>query len=494
MKKMKLFFTAMMVLLASAAAMAQDVTVTGVVRDASTGEPVPFASIQIKGTLSGGSTDADGNYEILVSDDAVLVFTSIGYQAQEIAVDGRPQINVALEPDSEMLDETIVVAFGTTTKEAFTGSAKVLKSDELLKNQTTNVSEALVGKVAGVQFASASGRPGSTQTMYVRGYGSVNEIDITPGYSWQYTSRFAADLTEGMVLSFKVNELNTNATLEGHTLKVSIPSGFQAGSYNIVLMAEHAASGQTEENGRAAYQWIRINVNANLELSYTDCINQIKDLQEMVSGELIVGVTYSFCPVLTETVKNFIDAYPGVKLRIVSKSSEELISMLRKREVDFVLAFKPNESYDDIESQILFDDRLSVILRNDHPLAGRSSLRMEDLQRQKIALPAKGLQARNALDKSIDIVGQNLNICIELNEINILLDIVQSSHVLTILSEATIYHHKDRLKAIPLEIPQNQMEGCIHVLRKAYRKRSAEAFVRLLRESNEIMERIHRWL
>ena len=214
----------------------------------------------------------------------------------------------------------------------------------------------------------------------------------------------------------------------------------------------------------------------------------------MVSGELIVGVTYSFCPVLTETVKNFIDAYPGVKLRIVSKSSEELISMLRKREVDFVLAFKPNESYDDIESQILFDDRLSVILRNDHPLAGRSSLRMEDLQRQKIALPAKGLQARNALDKSIDIVGQNLNICIELNEINILLDIVQSSHVLTILSEATIYHHKDRLKAIPLEIPQNQMEGCIHVLRKAYRKRSAEAFVRLLRESNEIMERIHRWL
>ena len=174
MKKMKLFFTAMMVLMTSVSLFAQDVTVTGVVRDASTGEPVPFASIQIKGTLTGGSTDADGNYEILVSDDAVLVFTSIGYQAQEIAVDGRPQINVALEPDSEMLDETIVVAFGTTTKEAFTGSAKVLKSDELLKNQTTNVSEALVGKVAGVQFASASGRPGSTQTMYVRGYGSVN--------------------------------------------------------------------------------------------------------------------------------------------------------------------------------------------------------------------------------------------------------------------------------------------------------------------------------
>lgn len=225
-----------------------------------------------------------------------------------------------------------------------------------------------------------------------------------------------------------------------------------------------------------------------------DCVNQIRDLQEMVSGELIVGVTYSFCPILNETVKNFIDNYPGVKLKIVSKSNEELISMLRKREVDFVLAFKPTESYDDIESHILFDDRLSVILRNDHPLADRKSLSIEDLQRQKIALPSKGLQARNALDKAMDIDKQNLDICIDLNEIDILLDIVQSSHLLTILSEATIYHHKERLRAIPLDIPQNQMEGCIHVLKKSYRKRSAEAFVKLLRESNEINERINRWL
>lgn len=225
-----------------------------------------------------------------------------------------------------------------------------------------------------------------------------------------------------------------------------------------------------------------------------DCQNQIRDLQEMVSGELIVGVTYSFCPILTETVRNFIDSYPGVKLRILSRSSEELISLLRKREVDFVLAFKPDESYDDIESHTLFNDRLSVILRGDHPLAGRSKLSFKELERQKIALPAKGLQARNALDRRVDIHKQNLDICIELDEINILLDIVQNSHLLTILSEATIHHHKEKLRAIPLDIPQNQMEGCIHVLRKAYRKRSAEAFVKLLRESNEINERIQRWL
>lgn len=111
----------------------------------------------------------------------------------------------------------------------------------------------------------------------LEGYGSANEIDIMPGYSWSYTSRFPSDLTAGMALSFKVNELGSNATIDGHVLKISIPTGFSAGSYNIVLKAEHADSGQTEANGRAAYQWIRVTVNSDLELSYTDCVNQIID-------------------------------------------------------------------------------------------------------------------------------------------------------------------------------------------------------------------------
>ena len=107
------FIFSLLSLLAMTSLYAQDVNVTGTVTDAQTGEPVPFASIQLKGTLTGGSTDADGNYSILVYDDAVLIFSSIGYQTQEVEVAGRPAINVALEPDAEMLDETIVVAFGT---------------------------------------------------------------------------------------------------------------------------------------------------------------------------------------------------------------------------------------------------------------------------------------------------------------------------------------------------------------------------------------------
>ena len=130
------FIFSLLSLLAMTSLYAQDVNVTGTVTDAQTGEPVPFASIQLKGTLTGGSTDADGNYSILVYDDAVLIFSSIGYQTQEVEVAGRPAINVALEPDAEMLDETIVVAFGTSTKESFTGSATVVKSSDIARVQS----------------------------------------------------------------------------------------------------------------------------------------------------------------------------------------------------------------------------------------------------------------------------------------------------------------------------------------------------------------------
>lgn len=224
-----------------------------------------------------------------------------------------------------------------------------------------------------------------------------------------------------------------------------------------------------------------------------DCVDQIRDLRNIVSGELLVGVTYSFCPLLTETISNFIKEYPGVKLTIFSESMSELMDKLRKREADFVLAFKPVEEYDDIESFTLFEDKLSVILRKDHPLAARDTLSIEDIRQQGIALPAKGLQARSALDKYVDIAKSGLDIREELNDVSILLDVVQGCHQITFLSEATI-HNRNLLKAIPLDLPNNRLQGGVHILKKAYRKRSAQAFVSMLKESSEINARIKRWL
>ena len=142
MKKIKLFLMTL-TLFVSALASAQNMTVTGCVKDASTGEGIPFASLQIKGTMTGASTDLDGFYTIDVPSDGVLIFSSIGYLNNEVPVNGRAQIDVMLEPDSQVLEETIVVAFGTATKESFTGSATVVKSGDIAKVQSSDATRAL---------------------------------------------------------------------------------------------------------------------------------------------------------------------------------------------------------------------------------------------------------------------------------------------------------------------------------------------------------------
>ena len=170
---MKLFFTVLAVLIGTVA-FAQNVTVTGSVKDSSTDEFVPFASIQVKGTMTGASTDADGLFSMTVPSNGVLVFSSLGYHSVEVPVEGRTVINVVLTPDTETLDETIVVAFGTSTKEAFTGSAKVIGDEKLAQSQVSNVTNALAGQVAGVQLVSSNGAPGSSATIRVRGISSIN--------------------------------------------------------------------------------------------------------------------------------------------------------------------------------------------------------------------------------------------------------------------------------------------------------------------------------
>ena len=173
MKRIKIFLMAL-ALTVSALASAQNITVTGSVKDSSTGEGIPFASLQVKGTMVGTSTDLDGVYSISVPADGVLIFSSIGYVNSEIPVAGRSTVDVMLDPDSQMLEETIVVAFGTATKESFTGSATVVKSDDIAKVQASDATRALEGVVAGVQMTTASGSLGSSPSIMIRGASSIS--------------------------------------------------------------------------------------------------------------------------------------------------------------------------------------------------------------------------------------------------------------------------------------------------------------------------------
>ncbi len=150
--------------------------VTGCVTDADTGEPISFASVVLDGTTTGVIAEIDGTYSISLPsrDGAVLAVTFIGYKSQLVKVNGREVVDVQMVPDALALQETIVVAFGTATKESFTGSAAVLDSKQLANRVTTNVSNALVGTTPGLQIRAASGSPGASQgSINIRGIASM---------------------------------------------------------------------------------------------------------------------------------------------------------------------------------------------------------------------------------------------------------------------------------------------------------------------------------
>lgn len=173
MKKAKLFFSTLFVLL-TVAVSAQNMRVSGSVKDSATGEGIPFASVVVKGTMIGTSTDVNGNYQLNAPANGTLEFTAVGYVLVDEAVGGRAVINISLDPDSESLDESIVVAYGTAKKSSFTGSAGTVKSESIQKRTVANVTKAIEGLVAGITTTSGSGQPGSGATIRIRGTGSIN--------------------------------------------------------------------------------------------------------------------------------------------------------------------------------------------------------------------------------------------------------------------------------------------------------------------------------
>lgn len=161
--------------LMSSVAFAQNISVSGNVTDSSNGEPIPFASVHLDGTTIGVNTDYEGHYSLSVPHDGMLVFSSIGYQTKEILVSSSGVHNVALDPDSEFLDETIVVAYGTATKSSFTGSASMVKAETIEARVSTDVTSALAGTTPGVQVISSSGDPAAgSATIRIRGIGSMS--------------------------------------------------------------------------------------------------------------------------------------------------------------------------------------------------------------------------------------------------------------------------------------------------------------------------------
>ena len=218
------------------------------------------------------------------------------------------------------------------------------------------------------------------------------------------------------------------------------------------------------------------------------CADRIRDLRKMLTGTLNIGVTHSFSPILKESVK----MYPKIKVNIVYKQLNELMEMLSNHELDFVLAFKPIQPLPTVESHILFQDSLSAIVGKNHPLASKESVSISELEKYDLALPSKGMQARNAFDSMVSN-HDSFKVRIELNDVNTLLKLVRQTNLVTVLAENSIYDVCD-MKAVRINVPDNQMSGCVHILKETYRKHSMQEFIRILTESLAVRRFQNNWI
>lgn len=182
MKKMKLFFTAAVMLAFSVAALAQNITVKGTVKDEA-GEPIVGANVILVGSNTVYAlTDFSGAFTLSVPKNGSLDVSCLGYSTVVVPVEGKTTLEIVLPLDTTVLDETIVVAYGTATKSSFTGSAAVVDAESIEKKIATSVTSALAGTTPGVQVTSASGDPtGGTPTIRIRGIGSISASN-TPLY------------------------------------------------------------------------------------------------------------------------------------------------------------------------------------------------------------------------------------------------------------------------------------------------------------------------
>ena len=148
--------------------------VSGVVTDSSNSETLIGATVVVEGSGVSAITDFDGRYLIKAQPGDRLSFSCLGMIPKTVTLGDVTVLNVALDINRDLLEEVIVVAYGTTKKESFTGSAEVVKADKFKDRAVTDVSKMLDGQVAGVMVTSGSGQPGSGADLRVRGYGSIN--------------------------------------------------------------------------------------------------------------------------------------------------------------------------------------------------------------------------------------------------------------------------------------------------------------------------------
>ncbi len=232
-------------------ALAQNVIVKGVVKDTD-GQTVIGASVLQKGTLNGVTTDSDGAFQLTVPSNATLQISFIGYKTVEVPVNNRTTINVTLEEDREMLEETVVIGYGTAKRSDVTGSISSVNQEVLRQIPAGNITQALQGRIAGVEFRQTSNSPGATSRIRIRGTRSLS------------ANNDPLIVLDGIPFSGSLQDISTDDVKSIDVLKDASSTaiyGSRGANGVIMITTEHGQQGQPARvnfSSYAAYKdWIK---------------------------------------------------------------------------------------------------------------------------------------------------------------------------------------------------------------------------------------------
>ena len=224
-------------------AQAQGNLVTGAVRDAK-GEPVIGATVIVKGTATGATSGADGRYSIQAGPDATLEFSFIGYKKQEVPVGTRSVIDVRLEEDALMVDDVVVIGYGTQSRRTITAAVSKVDGEKLAGAPVNSIGDALKGRVGGVRVSSADNQPGSDPVFLIRGGSSINQsnapIIIIDGVNREMTGLNPNDIESIEVLKDAASAGIYGARASNGVILITTKKGSMARGPQVTFEAQAA--------------------------------------------------------------------------------------------------------------------------------------------------------------------------------------------------------------------------------------------------------------
>jgi len=167
----------LLIVLSSFSVKSQTITYSGTITDAVSNDPLIGVTLLVEGSENGTLTDIDGRFELNAEVGRSLIISYIGYADREIILGSQKEMNIALEPSSELIDEVVVIGYGTQKKSDLTGSIASVKSEDITSLPTANAMQALQGKVSGLQILNTSGDPGAAPVVRLRGVTTLNDND-----------------------------------------------------------------------------------------------------------------------------------------------------------------------------------------------------------------------------------------------------------------------------------------------------------------------------